>query len=277
MEERAGDADGGIKFATLWPLHHQHHHQHQHHQHLHHQTGPTSTFPYSSLTPASAVTLNLMMQPNFPATIAHQLIAQALMGSAGASQSKASRGDSSRSGTRSLALSPSAAADQSFDNLAADSEVRARELYGDFAWIVQPTQTSDDVGSGIQVSWCCVVLFVMRWVSASPLHGELLCDRFSFHVFRLAKGPKGNGLLGATGSSFTIKLVDIQGFKGAYLEDIHVSFIKFLISSSFHCSADRPQIFRPCYGQKPQIHHIRICVQSAMRFRVLVSSVVFLR
>jgi hypothetical protein len=142
-----------------------------------------------------------MMQPNSPATIANQLIAQARIGSAGASQSKASPGDSSRSGTRSQALSPSAAADQSFDDLAADSDVRARELYGDFVWIVQPTQTSDDVGSGIQVSWRCVVLFVMRCASALPLHCELLCDRFSFHVLRLTNGPKGNGLLGATGSS----------------------------------------------------------------------------
>ncbi len=133
VQDTSGNADDGVKFATLWPPH-----------------------ELSSLPPASAATLNLMMQPHSPATIAHQLIAQARGVSTSAMHNKMSPADSSRSGSLSASFSPSKSAagsgQQSNDDVAcAEAELRTRELYGDYAWIVQKTQASDDIGGSIQV------------------------------------------------------------------------------------------------------------------------------
>jgi hypothetical protein len=37
-------------------------------------------------------------------------------------------------------------------NVEADSEKLARELYGEYSWIVRKTHSSDEVGGSIQVS-----------------------------------------------------------------------------------------------------------------------------
>jgi hypothetical protein len=131
-----GDSDGGVKFAQLWPPH------------------QLSSFPA-----ASASTLNIMMQPHSPATIANQLISHARGSAANALQGKpppisanVSPGVSSRMGSNTMSLSPSmSAAEQPSDELGADFEMRARELYGDYVWIVQKTQVSDEIGQSIQV------------------------------------------------------------------------------------------------------------------------------
>jgi hypothetical protein len=133
VEDTSGNADDGVKFATLWPPH-----------------------ELSTLPPASAATLSLMMQPHSPSTIAHQLIAQARGVSASMSRNKMSPADSSRSSSSSASFSPSkstaGSSQQSSDDVAcAEEELRTRELYGDYVWIVQKTQASDDIGGSIQV------------------------------------------------------------------------------------------------------------------------------
>ena len=148
----AGDSDGGIKFAHLWPPH------------------QLSSFPA-----ASASTLNIMMQPHSPVTIANQLISHARGSAANAWQGKSSPisvnlspGVSSRVGSNTMSLSPSmSATEQPSDELGAEFEMRARELYGDYVWIVQKTQVSDEIGQSIQVCRilcdACSSLTSCRW------------------------------------------------------------------------------------------------------------------
>ncbi len=134
LQDSEKTANDGLNFAMLWPPHQP-----------------------SSLPPASAATLNLITQPHSPATIAQQLIAQARGGISGLSFGKMSPSDPSRLGYSVSSTSPSKAAaampsNQSINNAeCTDAELRARELYGDYVWIVQKTQASDDVGGSIQV------------------------------------------------------------------------------------------------------------------------------
>lgn len=130
-EDRSDDSIDGIKIATLWP-------PHQH----------------SPLPPASAATLNLMMQNHSPATIAQQLISQARGSSASAPHGKTPPGDPFRNGASLFASqsAPKASSEHLRDGPEGhDAELRARELYGDYVWIVQATQSTDDVGISIQV------------------------------------------------------------------------------------------------------------------------------
>jgi hypothetical protein len=147
FEDRSGDLNDGIKLATLWPPH---------------QNSP--------LPPASAATLNLMMQNHSPATIAQQLISQARAGSTSALHGKSSPGNSFASQSASKASSEHSR-DQSE---AHEADLRSRELYGDYVWIVQTTQASDDVGSSIQVH-CNGKLRQFIWIDSNVCGGAVDC------------------------------------------------------------------------------------------------------
>jgi hypothetical protein len=118
---------GNIKFAQLWP-------------------------PYQLSSPpaASAATLNIMLQPHSPATIANQLISHA-RGSAANELQTIRSPDSVKGSPRAASPPPSSAADPSIVENGAIFEMRARELYGDYVWMVQKTQATDEIGQSIQV------------------------------------------------------------------------------------------------------------------------------
>lgn len=132
-----------VKFAQLWPPHH-----------------------VSSLPPASLSTLNVMLQPHSPATIAGQLINQARGVSSNTPQVKSPSISSTMSPVNVSQIgsttSTLAAPDQSCDDGGAEYEIHSRELYGEYIWIVQKTQANDDIGRIIQV------IFFSNSVSLMP-------------------------------------------------------------------------------------------------------------
>jgi hypothetical protein len=119
-------ADDSVQFATLWPPH-----------------------QLSNLPPASAAIINMMMQPHSPATIASHMIAQARA----AGPSDAARGKISVAGPSHPGSTPAHSSPLTSTNVSAtdEEEARAREIYGDYVWIVQKTQANDEIGSSIQV------------------------------------------------------------------------------------------------------------------------------
>jgi hypothetical protein len=195
-ESRDVHADGhsasDVKFAQLWPPH-----------------------QLSSLPPPSSATLNLLLQPHSPATIAKQLISHARGSAAVTSQAKLSSVSATPSpantpyvGSTGGSLSPSKSApsDYSCEEADAENEDHARELYGDYIWIVQKTQSSDDVGRFIQVNYVRSFGYFFSLYATGSLTSSSALYRCTQSVARRMRELKGNGRRGVTASNWQAQM-----------------------------------------------------------------------